>query len=137
MPQESFWKGWSMQDMPAGLEPKPGAEDCAHPLGSALVSPPPGSLPGCPAGICNDSEAPGAWPASSWRSCRCEEARGHLRVGARHGQQPGAQNRDGEASLRSQNQTRSGGAHSAEKMLRLEERAWRGLSPRVLGRALR
>lgn len=65
---------------------------------------------------------------------------GHVgvrRLGARHGQQPGAQNRDGEASLRSQNQTRSGGAHSAEKMLRLEERAWRGLSPRVLGRALR
>lgn len=106
-------------------------------LGSALVSPPPGSLPGCPAGICNDSEAPGAWPASSWRSCRREGARGHLCVGATHGQQPGAQNRDGEASVRSQNQARSGGAHSAEKMLRLKERAWRGLSPRVLGRALR
>lgn len=31
MPRESLWKGLSMRDMPAGLEPKPGAEDCAHP----------------------------------------------------------------------------------------------------------
>ena len=73
--RESFWKGRSMRDVPAGLRPGPGRKTALI-LGSALVSSPPGSFPGCPAGIFNNSEAPGAHPGSSWRTGGYAEAGG-------------------------------------------------------------
>lgn len=54
---ESFSQGWFSKRCPLAWNPSPapklGERGCIH-LGSALVLPPTGSLPGYPAGISND-----------------------------------------------------------------------------------